>query len=197
MARGPEFADDHIRLPADAWLPRTTLTAADVRDADPEASPPELRTRSGETVFVPAGLRAELERFCARNGIPLRRRQDVWGDLLDPFLDTWFTPEEEAATLARLDRAGLAPAEVAAIRERVAPLMRAHNHMLWEWHALGLGDLLAAAAGSLVPDHLRIPPQERAAFRAWAMEIADRPARRTVRGDGRAAGTGGRRPRAR
>lgn len=185
MAGEPEFADDHIRLPADAWLPRTTLTAADVRDADPEATPPELRTRSGETVFLRAGRGAELERFRARNGIPLRRRPDVWCDLLEPFLDTWFTPEEEAATLDRLDRAGLGPAEVAGIRERVAPLMRAYNHMLWEWQGLGLGDLLAAAAGSLVPDHHRIPPQERAAFRAWAMEIADRPARRAGGGDGR------------
>ncbi|WP_371675728.1 hypothetical protein [Streptomyces sp. NBC_01276] len=177
MAGDPDFADDHILLPADARLPGSTLAAAAVRDADPEASPPELRTHSGETVFVPAGRATELERFCARNGIPLRRRPDVWGDLLDPFLDTWFTAEEEAATLDRLDRAGVGRAEVAGIRERVEPLMRAYNHMLWEWHALGLDDLLAAAAGSLAPGHLRIPPGDRAAFRAWAMEIADRPAR--------------------
>ncbi|WP_374774268.1 hypothetical protein OG756_15985 [Streptomyces sp. NBC_01310] len=58
--------------------------------------------------------------------------------LLEPFVDTGFTPEGQAATLASLGEVGLGPAEVAGIREKVAPLMRAYNDLHWDWHHLGV-----------------------------------------------------------
>uniref|UniRef100_A0AAU2JZ20 Transcriptional regulator n=1 Tax=Streptomyces sp. NBC_00049 TaxID=2903617 RepID=A0AAU2JZ20_9ACTN len=177
----PVFSDDAVLLPREGWPSDSPLPAAAVRDHDPDASPPEMRTVQGDTVFVPAARRTELERFCAAHGIPLSRRPDVWGDLLEPFLDTTFTAADQAQTLDRLARAGLGAAEVADIRERVGPLMRAYNSVHWDWHHLGLADLLDAAGGTLVPEHLRIGPQDRAAFHAWAMEIADRPTRTRVR----------------
>ncbi|MFD0357652.1 hypothetical protein ACFVHW_28535 [Streptomyces sp. NPDC127110] len=151
---------------------------ADVRDADPAASPPEVRTVRGETVFLSAQDAAELERFCAGHRIPVRRRPDVWGDLLEPFLDTAFEARHEAETLDRLARNGIGSAEAARIRERVGPLMAAYNGVHWDWCHLGLADLLDAAGSDLVPEGLRVPPHDRAAFRAWAMEIADRPVAR-------------------
>ncbi|MFF3618994.1 hypothetical protein [Streptomyces sp. NPDC002467] len=152
-----------------------SLPAAAVRDADPAASPPELRTVSGDTVFVSALNTAELERFCAENRIPIRHRPDVWGDLLEPFLDTWFDARHQAETLDRLARNGVGHAEAVGIRERVGPLVAAYNGVHEDWCHLGLADLLDAAASDLVPPEPRIRPQDRAAFRAWAMEIADRP----------------------
>ncbi|MFE4637222.1 hypothetical protein ACFRJ1_28115 [Streptomyces sp. NPDC056773] len=128
---------------------------------------------SGETVFVSAQQRAELERFCIDHRIPRRSRPDVWGDLLEPFLDTEFTPEGQASTQARLGRAGLGPDEVAGIRAKVGPLMRAYNAVHEDWHHLGLADLLDAATSDWIPEEHRIKSGERAAFRAWAMEIAD------------------------
>ncbi|MGC0318263.1 hypothetical protein QBC98_006780 [Kitasatospora acidiphila] len=173
------FAGDHVRLPKSAVVPAGsalggTIPAAAVRDADPQAAPPEIRTVSGATLLVPAEQRAELENFCAANRIPLRSRPDVWGDLLEPFLDTEFTPERQAVTQARLRRAGLGADEVAGIRARVAPVMRAYNAVHQDWHHLGLADLLDAATAGWMPEHLRIKSGERAAFYAWAMTIADR-----------------------
>ncbi|MFJ8011308.1 hypothetical protein [Streptomyces sp. NPDC096339] len=160
---------------ADGAAPRRALPATAVRDADPAASPPELRIVSGDTVFVSSRDAAALERFCAENGIPVRHRPDIWGDLLEPFLDTWFDARHQAETLDRLARNGVGPAETVRIRERVGPLMAAYNGVHWDWCHLGLADLLDAAASELVPAELRIRPQDRAAFHAWAMEIADRP----------------------
>ncbi|MFE2169337.1 hypothetical protein ACFXB3_30440 [Streptomyces sp. NPDC059447] len=177
---------------ADVAAPRQALPAAAVRDADPAASPPELRTVSGDTVFVPALNAAELERFCAENRIPMRHRPDVWGDLLEPFLDTWFDARHQAETLDRLARNGVGHAEAVRIRERVGPLVAAYNSGHGDWCHLGLADLLDAAASDLVPAELRIRPQDRAAFRAWAMEIADRPDAKHLQRPGLSPGGAGR-----
>ncbi|MFE9633167.1 hypothetical protein [Streptomyces sp. NPDC006463] len=160
---------------ADAAAPRQVLPVAAVRDADPAASPPELRTVPGDTVFVSSRDTARLERFCAENRIPVRRRPDIWGDLLEPFLDTSFDGRHQSETLDRLARNGVGRAEAVRIRERVGPLMAAFNGVHQDWCHLGLADLLDAAASDLVPAGLRVRPQDRAAFRTWAMEIADRP----------------------
>lgn len=172
---GLVFLDGAIRFPPDAWTPGVLLAAAEIRDFDPGLPPPELRTVWGETRFLSSPRRPELERFCARHGIARRSRPDVWGDLLEPFLDTSSTPAERAATLARLAAAGVGATEAARIRERVGPLLSAYNALHWDWHHLGLADLLDAATAPEVPEELRIPPTRRDAFRAWAMEIADRP----------------------
>ncbi|MFF0551431.1 hypothetical protein ACFYUL_20995 [Streptomyces sp. NPDC004311] len=182
----PVFDGDGIRLPGgDGSLPDAApgglLPATAVREADPDARPPEIRTRSGEIVFVPSVRRAELERFCTDHGIPLRSRPDVWGDLLEPFLDTEFDSRQRASTLDRLAAAGVDAIEAAAIRERVGPFMVAYNSVHQDWFHLGLADLLDAARSALVPEELRIPPADLRAFRTWATELAARPDRRRPR----------------
>ncbi|MEU2631660.1 hypothetical protein [Kitasatospora sp. NPDC007106] len=171
------LAGDHVRLPGPvpgaASGGERIVPAAAVRDADPEADPPEIRTVLGETLFVPAGRRAAPESFCTANGIPRRSRPDVWGDLLEPFLDTEFPPGRRAATRARLRRVGLGDEEVAAIRARVAPLMRAYNAVHQDWHHLGLADLMDAATAAWIPGHRPVGSIDADAFRTWAMEIAD------------------------
>jgi hypothetical protein len=176
------FAGQQIRIPrnhlcrmrgATNTLAANTLAATAIRDADPAATPPEIRTVSGETLFVPAEQRGQLERFCRANQIPIRTRADVWSDLLEPFLDSEFTPEDDAATLRRLLRAGLTAAEVAGIRARVGPLMRAYNAIHWDGFHLGLADLLDAVATISLPERDRAELGETASFYAWAMRIAN------------------------
>ncbi|MEU5064884.1 hypothetical protein AB0G95_12735 [Streptomyces virginiae] len=175
MIHDPLFDGDRVLLPGeDASVPARVLGAAAVREADPDAAPPEIRTLAGEIVFVSSVHQAGLRRFCEVNGIPLRVRPDVWGDLLEPFLDTSFTHRERMANLERLAAVGLDAGETARIRERVGPLMAAYNSVHWDWNHLGLADLLEAAFGTLVPEELRIPPRERDAFRGWATGIANR-----------------------
>ncbi|WP_159425183.1 hypothetical protein [Streptomyces sp. TLI_053] len=149
------------------------VPVAVVRDADPAAAPPEVRTVTGEKLFVPAVQRAELEEFCRRHGIPVVCRPDVWGDLLEPFLDTEFTPARRAATAAALARVGLDEAAVAGIRAEVGPLMVAYNSLHWDWAHLGLADLLDAASAATVPERYRIAPDRIPAFRARAMAVAE------------------------
>jgi hypothetical protein len=173
-----EFAGDHVRLseyalaPADSAL-RSAIPATAIRDVDPTAAPPEIRTVSGETVFVSAMQSSELVLFCIANRITMRRRPDVWGDLLEPFLDTEFTPERRADAQARLDQVGLGEEEVARIRAAVDPLMYAYNGRHWDWCHLGLADLLEAAVSDWIPEEQQLKPADRAGFYSWAMRIAN------------------------
>lgn len=173
------FADDHVAFPEN-HLSRIggsvdgTVGAASIRDADPAASPPEIRTESGETLFVSATQRQDLDQFCQASQVPIRKRPDVWGDLLEPFLDTQLTARQQAATLSRLHEAGLTDAEIDEIRAKVGPLMRAYNACHWDWHHLGLADLLDAATSDWLSGHRRVAPGETASFYSWAMGIANR-----------------------
>jgi hypothetical protein len=187
MALGLEvaFAGDHIFFPA-SHLSRIgatfdgTLAAAAIRDADPAATPPEIRTLSGETLFIPAVQRAGMERFCRAHQIPARNRPDIWGYLLEPFLGP--QPRLEAWALARLHQAGLSTAEIDQIRAKVGPLMTAYNLFHGEWAHLGLANLLDALTMDPLPkllrafrfEEIRAELGETASFYAWAMRIANR-----------------------
>jgi hypothetical protein len=182
------FADGRVLFPAN-HLSRVgdtfdgTLAASEIRDADPTAAPPEIRSLSGETLFVSAVQREELERFCRASQIPVRKRPDIWGDLLEPFVDTEFTPDSEAVTLSRLHQAGLTDTEIDQIRAKVRSLMLAYNAFHWDWAHLGLADLLDAVTTDSLPGYLRAGLRieqfraelgETASFYAWAMTIANR-----------------------
>ncbi|MGW5571126.1 hypothetical protein ACWEVD_07960 [Nocardia thailandica] len=181
-----EFGADRIRytgyeIPAATVHPDGTLAAALIRDADWSAHPPEIRTRRGETLFVPAAHSQDLALFCERAAITRVRRFDVWADLLEPFLDTEFPEADQRATLERLrSHAGLDAAAVARIRARVDRLMTAYNidSMLWEWTHLGLFDLVGAAAGRLVPPRITACLGPADEFYWWAMRLADLPTSR-------------------
>lgn len=179
------FAGGHVFFPG-GHLSRAggtfdgTIAASAIRDADPAAAPPEIRTLSGETLFVSAVQREELERFCLASQIPVRKRPDIWGDLLEPFVDTQPAPEYEAVTLSRLRQAGLTDTEIGQIRTQVGPLMLAYNTVHWDWYHLGLADLLDAATTDSLPEYLRARMREMRAelgetarFYAWAMRIAN------------------------
>lgn len=167
------FGSEHLSA---ADLPDgREVPAADIRDADPAAFPPEIRTRTGLTLFVSAKQRDELTEFCTANAIPITHRVDVWADLLEPYLDTEFSEAAQQATVARLARAGIPAAEVASIRARVGPVVHAYNVKVWEWVHLGLCDLLEAATTRFVPQQVRDGLGDLAEFRSWAMRIAERP----------------------
>jgi hypothetical protein len=175
------FAEDHIDFlrygfPGATLYPAGILTAAQIRDADWDTTPPEIRTKLGETLFISAEQKLELERFCHRHGIAKRHRPDIWGALLEPFLDCETSPEYEGVINSRLREAGLTEDDVAEIRTRLSPLMVAYNFGsgIWEWFHLGLFDLLDAASGSSVEPDLRATLGDLEAFYAWAMQIAER-----------------------
>lgn len=172
----PVFWDLSYDFPGATVYPAGTLTSAQIRDADWKTAPPEVRTTLGETLFIPRKQQGDLEQFCRRNDITKKHRPDTWSDLLEPFLDTWFDPEDELATDNRLREAGLSEEEVAGIRQLLAPLMQAYDFdsMLWEWVNLGLFDLLNAATGPLVKPSLQATLGDPTTLYTWAMQIAER-----------------------
>lgn len=145
------FTADGLHFPAYPFPPATvcggaTLPWAQVEALLPSRTPPELWTRAGEILFVPAPQRDALAAEAARHGVPSTDAVDVWDLLLEPFLDTWFDEKHQAWSLATLAAQGIAPAEAQALRDRCAAPMIAYNFDtgLWDWVHLGLYDLLQA-----------------------------------------------------
>ena len=60
-----------------------------------KGSPPEVHTVDGEILFVPAWQAEELRQAAEKNSIPLGSVFDVWGNILDEFLDTEFSEEDQ------------------------------------------------------------------------------------------------------
>ncbi|WP_330274536.1 hypothetical protein OG205_02250 [Lentzea sp. NBC_00516] len=174
------FGPDHIvfagyEFPWASVHPHSILPASAVRDASTQVGPPEIRTVSGETLFLSWDDSDGLAGFCQRHGISVAGRLDVWGNLFEPFLDTSFSAAHIAATDARLHAVGLSQSSIDSIRARLTPLMRAYNFdsMLWDWTHLGLYDLLRALNGTLVHPSLPATLGDPFEVYRWAMEIAD------------------------
>jgi hypothetical protein len=145
-----------------------------VRDGDPHAAPPQLRLRDGRTVFVSATYRESLLTALDEAAVSICRRPDVWGHLLEPFLDTDYGIVRERVE-EDLRSWGLADLEVESIRRRVRPRMRSLTALTWEWQYYGQADVISAC-----PRRWRItswlPWSKYCRFRRWSDTIADRPA---------------------
>jgi len=152
--------------------PSGSVPWSEVVEVDPDAAPPELRI-AGETLFVAATRRDDLRRAAEAHGVPVVSRYDVWDLLLEPFLDTTFDSEQQAATVELLGRNGISPEEVRRIREAVGKRMLAYNALLWDWVHLGMYDLLSAHRPGAVARLLGGDGEFRERYR-WAQEIAQR-----------------------
>jgi len=99
-----------------------------------------------ELIFVPATESEELSRFALAHQIPFTKRDDVWGWLLEPFLDTEYTKETDKRVALLSSEYGLSETQVQLIRNEVATQMFKYNFdtMLWEWCCLGAEDVLRA-----------------------------------------------------
>lgn len=172
---------DAIRFQAYPFVPASVypdgvVPAAAIRGISSRRAPSEVWLESGETLFVPAPGGDGLRAFGASHGLRDRIGIDVWGLLLEPFIDSEIGTEEAARSLRALLEVGLDESTIEAIRVEVSASMVAYNFVsgLWEWCHLGLFDLLSAGSGSLVSKDLVWPP-EVMAERYWRfMAIAAR-----------------------
>ncbi|GIE82177.1 hypothetical protein Aph02nite_81270 [Actinoplanes philippinensis] len=156
------------RRSPEAGYSGTEIRWSEIRDADPDAYPPELRVGDGpcRTVFIGRDRHHELTAGLAAAGVPLRRRPDVWADLLEPFLDTEYDDATRAQAEGRLSGWGFSDAEIRSIRRRVHVRMTALTLATWEWAGYGHSDVLLATS--------RFPASRYLAFRAWADAVAAR-----------------------
>ncbi|WP_086828465.1 hypothetical protein [Allokutzneria sp. NRRL B-24872] len=176
---GPvRFEPDGMRLQwrtgcAEASYVGDFVAWSDIRDADPSATPPELRLQGGRTVFLAAEQSEELAERLWAAGVTLVHRPDVWGHLLEPFLDRDYDEVKERIE-GELRYWGFTEAEVDLFRERVRWRMLLFTRFGGEWTTYGQADLVLAWF------LLRVPPMFVSAgdyrrFRRLNDEIADRP----------------------
>lgn len=174
--KGIQFKDYPV-TPASIF-PDGMVLWNEIREADPDCWPPELRLQTGEILFVTAEKREAFAIACHRHNIPLIRRVDVWADLLDPYLDTEFTEEDQQRTIGRLTQSGFSESEVQQIRNRVEKIMLAYNYFAWEWMFFGLFDLFIAYGLTTNRRLRKIKSNWRPAAKKkiywWAIEIANR-----------------------
>lgn len=121
------------------------LFPQNIINIDVSARPLTLRT-CDELIFFPATEIEKLSKFALAHQIPVVERVDIWGWLLEPFLDTEYTEETHQKLAILLSKYGLGETQVLLIRNEVATQMFKYNFdtMLWEWCCLGANDVLRA-----------------------------------------------------
>jgi hypothetical protein len=140
---GAQIDDDRIcyhsypLFPASV-LSRPVIDASMIGEVNPNDCPPTIRLKS-ELLFLPPSHREPLRSFAAQMGIPVKNRFDIWGAILEPFLDT---EVDESRHLAALVAHGVSETEVEQIRKRVGGRMFWHTFRTWEWVYYGLYDVL-------------------------------------------------------
>lgn len=163
-------------FPPASIYPQGRIECSDIRDVDPSTGPLEIRTRNGETLFVSAEQSDAFHDWITKSQLPVVRRVDSWHLILEPFLDTEFTLDDQERTLVALGRIGIPRTEVMRIRDSIGSSMLAYNGIHWDWVHLGLFDVLTATRrglGWLSFSH-RLFPKRYNDFYWYAMELADR-----------------------
>jgi predicted metal-dependent HD superfamily phosphohydrolase len=129
--------------------------------------PPQVRLINGEILFVPQTSKLALIEFINAHDVPVVRRRAVWGDLLDPFVDTSEDQDTIDNQFAWFASIGLTRSAVDEWRKEVAVAMIAYNFGtgLWEWGGLDLHDVLQAQRAGLSKESF-------AQFYARAMQLA-------------------------
>ena len=78
--------------------------------------------------------------------IKTTKRPNIWGWILEPFLDTEFTAETDQRLTRLLESYGMTVENVQYLRAEVATQMVKYNFdtMLWEWVSFNASDVLRA-----------------------------------------------------
>lgn len=149
-------------FPPASVYPGGVVPITEIAEIDSTSAPPELRLRSGEVLFVTAEQKLLLQAWARKHGVPEAPRTDVWGLLLEPFLDTELSEEVQQRTVTRLLERGFSRSEIERLRGRFGPAMIAYNIAsgLWDWVHLGAFDLLQAHMGKLAGETFRCSPEE-------------------------------------
>jgi hypothetical protein len=163
-------------FPPASIYPHGLIECSAIRDVDPSAGPLEIRTRNGETLFVSAEQSDAFHDWITKSQLAIVRRVDAWHLILEPCLDTEFTPDQHEQTLVVLDNVGISKREVTQIRGSVESAMLAYNGLHWDWIDLGLYDVLTATRHWIgwLPFSHRLFGKRYNDFYWSAMELADR-----------------------
>ncbi|WP_036155156.1 hypothetical protein [Maribacter forsetii] len=110
-----------------------------------------------DIIFISSEQKEKLKQFAESNNIRLIPQNWNWDWILEPYLDTEFTKENEQRALERLLENGFTTNEVDTTRAEVKNQMYAYNFdtMLWDWCSLGLSDVLSAMRAKYSKEQFR------------------------------------------
>ncbi len=99
-----------------------------------------------DIIFISAEQKTKLLKFAEMNKIRLTKHSWNWDWILEPYLDTEFTSDNEKRIEKCLTEVGIDKIETEKIRSEVGKQMYKYNFdtMLWDWCSLGLYDVLSA-----------------------------------------------------
>ncbi|SFR75625.1 hypothetical protein [Maribacter stanieri] len=99
-----------------------------------------------DIVFITSEKKEVLKQFSEVHNIEIIPHSWNWDWLLEPYLDTEFTKENEERCLVQLINNDFTKEEVNAIRKEIEKQMYAYNFdtMLWDWCSLSLSEVLSA-----------------------------------------------------
>jgi hypothetical protein len=119
--------------------------ADQIDDIDFNSYPPTIKV-GDELIFLTREKKEELQEFAKRNNIEILERPMIWGWILEPFLDTEFTPETDQSLTKLLENYGLTTEQIKSLRAEVETQMLKYNFdtMLWEWRGFDASDVLKA-----------------------------------------------------
>ena len=123
--------------------PKAVLTVKDIDAICYNAYPPKLKI-GDEAILISREFAKELEEFALRNNIAVIEETYNWSWILEPYLDTAYTPETDERLNKLLAEHGIYNEELNKIRKEVGETMLKYNAMLWEWGDLNLMDVLNA-----------------------------------------------------
>lgn len=126
-------------------FPKRLVSHQKIAEVHLDNYPPTMQI-GNELVFIERTKIEQLEDFAIRHNVKLVKRNSNWDWITEPFLDTEFTPEQQAKTIELLVKNGFTETEILDLREEIREQMFKYNFdtMLWEWNCLGLSDVLSA-----------------------------------------------------
>ncbi|AZJ35225.1 hypothetical protein [Tenacibaculum singaporense] len=126
-------------------FPNKKIKANEITAICHQSYPPLIKI-GDEVIFISREHAESLKEFTERNNIATFKETKNWNWLLEPYLDTENTPEEDIKINQLLNKHGFSDSEIMKIRTEVEKQMYKYNFdtMLWDWFSLGLPDVLAA-----------------------------------------------------
>ncbi|WP_424000683.1 hypothetical protein [Maribacter sp. IgM3_T14_3] len=136
--------------------PTAVISAMDIECMSVDFTVCKIHVKN-DILFVTAEQKEKLKQFAESNNIRLIPQSWNWDWILEPYLDTELTKENEERCLARLMENGFTSLEVDTIRAEVKDQMYAYNFdtMLWDWCSLGLSDVLSAMRSKYSKEEFR------------------------------------------
>jgi hypothetical protein len=121
------------------------IEASEIDEICYKSYPPLLKIKN-ELIFIGKEKQEELKQFAERNNIQIFTTSGNWDMLLEPYVDTEYTEENNSRIYKRLNENGITNSEIEKIRTEVEKQMLKYNFdtMLWDWVNLGLLDVLSA-----------------------------------------------------